>query len=81
MRYDKNGKLISGKNFTDAFGTINLTNKEAKEEHFGEICRTEDAKIVEAERELHARMTQKEKDEATRWIAYFRYMVGGTDKE
>ena len=62
MRYDKNGKLIRGKNFTDAFGTINLTNKEAKEEHFGEICRAEDARVLDAERGFHARMTQKEKD-------------------
>ena len=74
MRYDKNGKLIRGKNFTDAFGTINLTNKEAKEEHFGEICRAEDARMLEAQRELHARMTQKEKEDAAKWVGYFRYM-------
>tara|TARA_A100001037_G_scaffold180129_1_gene161514 strand:- start:722 stop:967 length:246 start_codon:yes stop_codon:yes gene_type:complete len=81
MRYDKNGKLIRGKNFTDAFGTINLTNKEAKEEHFGEICRAEDARMLEAQRELHARMTQKEKEDAAKWVGYFRYMVGEADKE
>ena len=81
MRYDKNGKLIRGKNFTDAFGTINLTNKEAKEEHFGEICRVEDARMLEAQRELHARMTQKEKEDAAKWVGYFRYMVGEADKE
>ena len=81
MRFDKNGKRISGKEFTDSFGTVNLTNKEAKEEHFGEICRTEDAKIVEAERGFHARMTQKEKEDAAKWIGYFRYMVGGVEKE
>ena len=39
MRNDKNGKLIREKNFTDAFGTVNLTNEEEKEKHFGEICR------------------------------------------
>ena len=81
MRYDKNGKLIRGKNFTDAFGTVNLTNKEAKEEHFGEICRAEDARVLEAQRGFHARMTQKEKDDAVHWIAHYSYMVGEADKE
>ena len=81
MRFDKNGKRVSGNKFTDAFGTVNLTNKEAKEEHFGEICRAEDARMLEAQRELHARMTQKEKEDAAKWVGYFRYMVGEADKE
>ena len=81
MRYDKNGKLIRGKKFTDAFGTVNLTNKEEKEDHFGEICRTEDARVTEAQRRFHARMSQKEKDDAVHWIAHYRYIVGEADKE
>ena len=81
MRYDKNGKLIRGKNFTDAFGTVNLTNEEEKEKHFGEICRTEDARVTEAQRSFHARMSQKEKDDAVHWIAHYRYIVGDADKE
>tara|TARA_Y100000741_G_scaffold186904_1_gene142136 strand:- start:313 stop:558 length:246 start_codon:yes stop_codon:yes gene_type:complete len=81
MRYDKNGKLIRGKKFTDAFGTVNLTNKEEKEAHFGEICRTEDARVLEAERKFHARMTQREKDDAVHWIAHYRYIVGEADKD
>jgi hypothetical protein len=81
MRYDKDGKRIKGKMFTDEFGTVNLTNKEAKEEHFGEICRTEDARVTEAQRRFHARMTQKEKDDAVHWIAHYRYIVGEADKD
>tara|TARA_B100001559_G_C16101196_1_gene439507 strand:+ start:180 stop:425 length:246 start_codon:yes stop_codon:yes gene_type:complete len=81
MRTDKNGKLIREKNFTDAFGTVNLTNEEEKEKHFGEICRTEDARVTEAQRSFHARMSQKEKDDAVHWIAHYRYIVGDADKE
>ena len=81
MRYDKNGKLIRGKNFTDAFGTVNLTNKEAKEEHFGEIHLAEETRVKNAQRKFHGRMTQHEREEATRWLGYYRYMVGEGETE
>ena len=69
------------KTFKDSFGTVDLTDKEEKEIHFGEICRTEDARVSEAQRSFHARMSQKEKDDAVHWIAHYRYIVGDADKE
>jgi len=81
MRFDKNGKRVSGNKFTDSFGTIYLSNTGEKEEHFGEIGLSEEARVKEAQRKFHARMTEREKEEATRWIAYYRYMVGEGEKE
>ena len=92
MRFDKNGKRISpdgngtgkskdGFRFTDSFGTVDLTNKHDKEEHYGEIAHNEEARVKNAQREFHARMTESEKEEATKWIAYYRYMVGEGEKE
>ena len=90
MRFDDKGKRIrpdgngggkDGKKFTDSLGTVDLTDKEDKEEHFGEIGLTEEARIKNAQRRFHARMTEREKEEATKWIAYYRYMVGEGEKE
>jgi len=67
--------------FTDSFGTVDLTNKHDKEEHYGEIAHNEEARVKNAQREFHARMTESEKEEATKWIAYYRYMVGEGEKE
>ena len=77
----KDGKCIKGKMFTDSFGTVDLNNQEAKEEHFGEIGLAEEARVKNAQREFHARMTQQEREEATRWVGYYRYMVGDGEKE
>jgi len=78
---DKDKKPIKSKKFIDSFGIIDLTNKEEKEEYFGEIVQMEEARIRNAQRKFHARMTQQEREEATRWIGYYRYMVGEADKE
>jgi|ETNmetMinimDraft_1059919.scaffolds.fasta_scaffold371102_2 hypothetical protein len=77
----KDEKCIKGKVFEDSFGTIDLANKEAKEEHFGEIAQYEEARVKEAQRKFHARMTQYEREEATRWIGYYRYMVVDADEK
>ena len=69
------------KTFTDSFGTVDLTDKEDKKYHFGEIGLTEEARIKNAQRRFHARMTEREKEEATKWIAYYRYMVGEYEGE
>ena len=69
------------KTFTDSFGTVDLTDKEDKKHHFGEIGLTEEARIKNAQRRFHARMTEREKDEATKWISYYRYMVGEYEGE
>jgi hypothetical protein len=81
MRFDENGKRIRGKIFEDSFGIVDLTNKEAKEEHFGEIAQYEEARIKEAQRKFHGRMTQYEREEATKWIGYYRYMVGEAEEK
>ena len=69
------------KTFTDSFGTVDLTDKEDKKYHFGEIGLTEEARIKNAQRRFHARMTEREKEEATKWIAYYRYMVSEGETE
>jgi hypothetical protein len=78
---DKDEKYTEKKMFTDSFGIVDLTNKEAKEEHFGEIAQYEEARVKEAQRKFHARMTQYEREEATRWIGYYRYMVVDADEK
>ena len=69
------------KTFTDSFGTVDLTDQEDKKHHFVEIGLTEEARIKNAQRRFHARMTEREKEEATKWIAYYRYMVGEYEGE
>jgi len=81
MRYDKDGKRIKDKMFTDSFGTVDLTNIGAKEEHFGEIGLAEETRVKNAQRKFHGRMTQHEREEATRWLGYYRYMVGEGETE
>ena len=78
---EKNKKCSEKKMFTDSFGIVDLTNKEAKEEHFGEIAQYEEARVKEAQRKFHARMTQHEKEEAAKWIGYYRYMVVDADEK
>ena len=77
----RTGKSKDGFRFTDSFGTVDLTNKHDKEEHYGEIAHNEEARVKNAQRNFHARMTESEKEEATKWIAYYRYMVGEGEKE
>ena len=69
------------KTFTDSFGTVDLTDQEDKKHHFVEIGLTEEARIKNAQRRFHGRMTETEKEEATKWIAYYRYMVGEYEGE
>ena len=57
------------------------TDQEDKKHHFVEIGLTEEARIKNAQRRFHGRMTETEKEEATKWIAYYRYMVGEYEGE
>ena len=81
MRFDKNGKRISGKTINTPFGRLDLGNKEAKEEFWAELEVVEEAKRKEAQRMLHSRMSQFEREEATKWLAFYRYMVDDDKKE
>ena len=78
---ERDEKCTEKKMFTDSFGIIDLTNREAKEEYYGEIAHMEEARVRNAQRRYHARMTQEEREKATMWIGYYRYMVGDGQKE
>ena len=42
---------------------------EEKKEVFGEGCREDEHRIANAQRELHARMTEGDRDKALKWVA------------
>ena len=48
---------------------------EEKKEVFGEGCREDDHRVTNAERGLHSRMTEDEREEALRWSSYYRALV------
>ena len=48
---------------------------EEKKEVFGEGCREDDNRIANAQRKLHARMTEGDRDQALKWVAYYRALL------
>ena len=46
-----------------------------KKEVFGEGCREDEHRIANAQRELHARMTEGDRDQALKWVAYYRALL------
>ena len=48
---------------------------EGKKEVFGEGCREDDNRIANAQRGLHARMTEGDKDKALKWASYYRALL------
>ena len=61
--------------FTDSFGTVDLTNKHDKEEHYGEIAHNEEARVKNAQREFHARMSEGDRVQALKWISYYQALL------
>ncbi len=47
----------------------------SKQEVFGEGCREDENRIANAQRALHARMTENQRDDALRWAAYYRALL------
>ena len=48
---------------------------EEKKEVFGEGCREDENRIANAQRELHARMTEGDRDRALKWASYYRALL------
>ena len=48
---------------------------ESKQQVFGEGCREDENRIANAQRGLHARMTEHDRDQALKWISYYRALL------
>ena len=48
---------------------------ESKKEVFGEGCREDDNRIANAQRGLHARLSEGDKDRALKWASYYRALL------
>jgi hypothetical protein len=81
MRFDKDGKRVRGKDIVTPFGKLDLGNKEEKEEYWGEVQQVEEARIRDAQRKYHARMSEKEREDAAKWVAHSRYLLDEERKE
>ena len=52
---------------------------ESKKEVFGEGCREDENRIANAQRGLHARMTEGDRDKALKWASYYRALLQEED--
>ena len=48
---------------------------ESKQQVFGEGCREDDNRIANAQRGLHARMSEGDRDKALKWASYYRSLL------
>ena len=48
---------------------------ESKKEVFGEGCREDENRIANAQRGLHARLSEGDKDRALKWASYYRALL------
>lgn len=48
---------------------------ESKQQVFGEGCREDENRIANAQRGLHARMSERDRDQALKWISYYRALL------
>jgi len=67
MRFDKDGKRLKAKFIGTPFGKLDLSSKEEKEEYWGEVQQVEEARIRDAQRKYHSRMSEKEREDAAKW--------------
>ena len=75
MRFDKDGKRLKAKYIGTPFGKLDLGNKEEKEQYWGEVQQVEEARIRNAQREYHERMSEKEREDAAKWVGHSRYLL------
>ena len=47
-----------------------------KKEVFGEGCREDDNRIANAQRGLHARMSEEDRSRALKWTSYYQALLG-----
>ena len=48
---------------------------ESKQQVFGEGCREDENRIANAQRGLHARLSEGDKDRALKWASYYRALL------
>ena len=48
---------------------------ESRKEVFGEGCREDDNRIANAQRKLHARMTEGDRVQALKWVSYYQALL------
>ena len=48
---------------------------ESKQQVFGEGCREDENRIANAQRGLHARLSEGDKDKALKWASYYRALL------
>tara|TARA_Y100001936_G_scaffold137052_1_gene133830 strand:+ start:7220 stop:7582 length:363 start_codon:yes stop_codon:yes gene_type:complete len=48
---------------------------EEKKEVFSEGCREDDKRVTNAERGLHSRLTESEREKALKWASLYRWLV------
>ena len=53
------------------YGRI-IGSEDAKTEVFQEGCREDDQRVANAQRALHSRLSEGDRDRALRWTAYYR---------
>tara|TARA_Y100000741_G_C18020470_1_gene464079 strand:- start:42 stop:377 length:336 start_codon:yes stop_codon:yes gene_type:complete len=56
------------------YGRI-IGSEDAKTEVFQEGCREDDQRVANAQRALHSRLSEGDRDRALRWTAYYRALL------
>ena len=54
---------------------IDDSDDESKKQVFGEGCREDDNRIANAQRGLHARMTEEDRSRALKWASYYQALL------
>ena len=49
---------------------------ESKQQVFGEGCREDENRIANAQRGLHARMSEEDRSRALKWTSYYQALLG-----
>ena len=67
------------KKINTPFGEITNTT-DSKKDIFAEQCRTDDQKEKNAQRALHARLSEDDREKAYKWMAFYNALVN-TEEE
>ena len=67
------------KKINTPFGEITNTT-DSKKDIFAEQCRTDDQKEKNAQRALHARLSEDDREKAYKWTAFYNALVN-TEEE
>jgi len=70
---------LKKKKINTPFGEITNTT-DSKKDIFAEQCRTDDQKEKNAQRALHARLSEDDREKAYKWTAFYNALVN-TEEE